>query len=131
MLEISTTINWVPVTTEGVEQLFDDDATKPEPMETEKEAANRLKILEELIEPSYLDLFRSSNEEWQGLYAALYFICDKLNATVAAFTSTDDQEVFIIDIENIDSASTHNDLHGDTEMFIVGENGELLKSDGR
>lgn len=126
----------VPVVTEITGDIFfdDDNAAKPEPMESEQEegAANRLNILEGLIEPSYLDLFRASEEEWKGPveYSALYSIWKKLSVAAVAFNSVDDQEVMEIDIEAIDTTPTENHQNIGTQVFIVGENGELLSSNG-
>lgn len=112
------------------------DAAEPKLSESQQGAIDRLKDFEELIDPNFVNIFRSTNDEWKGPteYAALYSIWKKLYTNAAALISTDDQETMEIDVETIDpgtSTSGESQKVINATIFVVGDNGELVKSDGK
>lgn len=129
----------VPTMTSEIsqDQLFNDETTEPEYIQNKQGILDRLKNFEELIEPSCLNMFRSSGENWTGPveYTALFAIWLKLYTDASAYISVEDQDaVMIIDVETPNPAQNeHSSVHQndrDPEIFIVGENGQLLNSDG-
>lgn len=130
----------IPATTNDIshENWFDvDDGTDRNQAESRQDVMNRLKSFEELVEPLYLNMFRSTSDQWSGPveYTALFVIWKKLYTHASSFVTAEGQEsTIIIDIETSDDVifpSKHSLINRNSELFIVGENGELLKSDGK
>ncbi|XP_037047986.1 uncharacterized protein LOC119082540 [Bradysia coprophila] len=128
----------LPPTTNDISEdqlLNDDDSTEPNPVESKQRVLDKLKIFEELIEPTVLNMFRSCRGDWNGPieYTALYTLWWKLYTDTTAFISMEDEEaIMIIDVEtsNSEMCAPSNERQHNTEVFIVGDNGQLLNCDG-
>lgn len=120
------------------DQLFNDKkdiAVELNPSESEQAVLSRLQHFEELIDESTLNSFRLSTDEWAGSieYTALYAIWKKLYEDASAYVLADEGNL-ILDVETLDlavGASIISSRPNDAMIFVVGENGQLLKSDGK
>ncbi len=99
----------------------------------ETEQSKRLKSFEKLLDVDIVNAFRSSNGEWTGSieYVEVYRIWKKFSADASVLSSSDD--FLTIDVEILDPDTLPKNSSGESsvEIFVVGDNGELLKSAGK